>query len=255
MIVRQAQIRALESAAAGDYIRELEAHCREFSPDLCNTLKPEELNAAIRHGLQQAEKHGFTQRGPVRLYVDLMITLGSGFDTDPQYPWAAEFLNARDGGEQMDRSMKLYSRSATYLQAVNGQDNVHSLRALADLECLLRQGLTFQMETLDQDAMRLMASVHPRKLSDTGPGPFQVLIAAARTKADQYGFRKARSIALVMILMFAFGHRFDTDPWMPWIGRTLARQDPAGSEANAEKLERRAIVWLQAVLKNAEVKS
>jgi hypothetical protein len=256
MIVRQDQFRAFENAAVDNFVRELGDHCREFSPDLCNTLKPEELDEAIRYGIGQAQKHGFDQRGPVRLYVDLTIVLGSGFDTDPQYPWVAEFLNPKEEVDQMERSMKLHSRAATYLDAVNGPDNVHSLRALADLECLLRQGLDFRPETLDNDAMRLMASVHPRKLSETGPPPFKLLIAEARARAaEPYGFRKTRSLALVMILMFAFGHRFDADPFFPWIRRTLERRDPADPEAAAAKLERRAVLWLQAVLKNAEVKN
>jgi hypothetical protein len=55
----------------------------------------------------------------------------------------------------------------------------------------------------------------------------------------------------MVVLMFAFGHRCDADPFLPWIARTLGRADEAAPDAAAVALERRALTWLDAVLRNA----
>jgi hypothetical protein len=69
---------------------------------------------------------------------------------------------------------------------------------------------------------------------------------------QHYGFRAIRSLALMVVLAFAFGHHFDSDPLLPWIARTLRRLDPTDPDAAAEALERRALIWLDAVLRNAQ---
>ena len=62
---------------------------REFSPPLFKAVGEEQMRKAIRFGIGRADSYGFTFRGPVRLYLELMLLFGSHFDTDPQYPWAA----------------------------------------------------------------------------------------------------------------------------------------------------------------------
>ena len=97
MIIRDAQIKILERATIDSFVAELCEHCREYAPDLLDSLNDEQLEAAVRDGISAAEKYGFDKRGPVRFYVDMMIAFGSGFDTDPQYPWVAEILANPDG--------------------------------------------------------------------------------------------------------------------------------------------------------------
>ena len=255
MIIRKAQIKAFEKVAVESYVVELAAHCREFSPHLCKTLSYEELHTAMRQGIERAEAHGFTRRGPVRLYVDLMIVLGGGFDSDPQYAWVREILGANGDLSEMERAEALHARTATYLAKVDGANNVHTLRALADLEALCEGGLTFHPETSEQDTLRLMTKIHPRKVAETGQEALRRLISAGRARGRvNYGFRAARSLTLMAVLMFAFGHQFDSDPLLPWITRTLSRINPSDPDTTANKLERRALVWLNAVLHNAEKK-
>jgi hypothetical protein len=55
---------------------------------------------------------------------------------------------------------------------------------------------------------------------------------------------------LLTILGFAFGHQFDEDPFLPWISRTLDKTDFETPEHKAKELERRALIWLDAVLEN-----
>lgn len=259
MIIRDAQIKALEEAAVDNFVAEMMEHCRDFSPYLTKTLKEPQLEAAIREGINRAERHGFTQRGPVRFYLDLMIVFGSSFDTDPQYVWAAEILAPpkedtpdEEKLTEMQRSEALFDKTADYLKKVDGEKNAHTLAALEELSNRLKAGLTFRRESFDADILKLMKEIHPRKYEETGEEQLRTLIKIGRKKGLQdYGFRKPREVALMVVLAFAFGHEFNADPFLPWISRTLDKENEL-PETKAEDLEKRAVIWLEAVLKNAK---
>lgn len=289
LVIRKEQIEALEKDASKHFVSHLCSHCEEFSPHLCKTLKKDELRNAVEYGVERAKEYGFDLRGPVRYFVDLMIVLGSGFDTDPQYPWAAEALRignpdeeqdeteeqaseeaegAQDPvsqtqyghekeeekespAEQMERSEALSDRVSDYLKKVDGKDNVHTLDALRLLSARYREGIEFRLDGFDQNMIKLMKETHPRKVEETGEEALLQLISDARKKAtERYSFTKARSLGLMCILMFAFGHQCDSDPFLPWISRTLDRTGEEDPEVVAEDLEKRALIWLDAVLKN-----
>jgi hypothetical protein len=251
MLIREAQIKAFQQRAIDNYIVELADHCRDFSPHLCKTLTDEQLKFAIRRGVEKAEAHKITLRGPVRFYVDMTILFGSSFDTDPQYPWAQKILLKTEEMSEMQRSEALYEKTQDYLAKVDGEDNVHTLKALEDLAKLCRQGITFRHETLEPDLLRMMKEIHPRKFEETGEEQLRRLIADGKRKGQNvYNFRQARSLALMVVLMFAFGHGFDADPFLPWISKTLKQPEQDDPDAKAVELERRALIWVDAVLRN-----
>lgn len=254
MIIRDAQIEALKQIAVENFALDMMRHCREFSPHLAKTLSDEQLEAAVNEGISRAGKYGFNLRGPVRFYVDLMIVLGSGFDTDPQYVWAAEILTREDEDlSQMQRSEQLYEKTQEFLEKVDGEENVHTRKALKDLRGKIQSGLTFHRGTFEPDLLALMKEIHPKKYEETGEESLKKLIHDGKEKGrKQYGFNQARSVGLVVVLNFAFGHHFDKDPFLPWISRTLEKDGFETPEKKAEELERRALIWLDAVLKNAE---
>jgi hypothetical protein len=253
LIVRQAQMKALEQASLDAWLIQLAQHCRDFSPYLSKTLRDAELHAALLEGVQDAEREGFTQRGPVRLYIDTMMILGTGFASDPQYPWISQLLSAQRDESEMDRAMVLHSKLAEYLTFVDGESNVHTLRALGQLDGLLREGVSFPFEGLEGEILRLMWRMHPRKAARSGEAALAQLISEATSRGRrQYGFQQPRSLALMAVLAFSFGWKFDTDPFLPWISRSLARGAVADPEAVAHVLERRSTTWLSAVLRNAE---
>jgi hypothetical protein len=218
----------------------------------CETLQPEELLLAVEHGVRDAEARNFTLRGPVRLYIDMMILLGAGFASDPQYPWISQLLATREDTAEMDRALSLHAAVSAYLAEVDGESNAYTLQALARLYRLHEQGVSFPDDGLEHELLRLMSQIHPRKVARTGEAALLRLVVEALARArQQYGFRSPRARALLPVLSFAFGHRCDSDPFLPWIARTLARLDPSDPDAAAQALERRAITWLAAVLRNA----
>lgn len=259
LIIREAQIAAFQRGALDGYVTELVAHCREFSPHLCKTLSGAELRAAVAQGVERAAAHGFDMRGTIRYFVDLMIILGSGFDTDPQYGWAAEILARKDTLGQMERAEALHVRVSEHLAEVDGDHNRYTRQALADLEVWLKRELSVRAETVEEDTLSLMTEIHPRKVAATGDEALRRLIASGIERARRrYGFQEPRSLLIMVVMMFAFGHHVDADPLLPWVGRALRRRDPdtrrtpAVAERAAARLERRARIWLTAVLRNTK---
>lgn len=253
LVIREAQLKAFEDRALDDYIKELAQHCREFAPALCRTLSDKQLHHALHQGIDRAESHGSTLRGPTRFYIDMMFLFGIGFDTDPQYPWAAELLAGKNKMGEMDRAEALYARTMDYLAKVDGVNHAHTVKALTDLGVFWRRGLKLRPNYFDDDMLRFLADMHPHKVAEIGERPLRRLIHDGRVKGEErYGFRETRSLELMVVMMFTIGHQFDSDPLHPWIGETLKQTDPVRPDNVAEKLESRALLWLDAVLRNAK---
>ena len=64
-----------------------------LAPEKYQVLGEEILRNLVRHGYENAKRHGMTAEHGIMNYVALAFILGSGFDRDPLYPWAAATLN------------------------------------------------------------------------------------------------------------------------------------------------------------------
>lgn len=253
MIIRDAQVKAMEAAAEGNYIGELMAHCREFAPGPVSAMTEEELRLAVTKGVDAAEKDGFDLRGPVRFYIDLMLAFGSGFATDPQYPWAAEILAKHEEMGQMERAEELNKKTQGVFAAIFGEKNEFSLRALEVMLERVKAGMSFKREGFKQDMLQSLKEIYPQKFAAVGEDALKKMITNAIARGrDRYGFKAPRSMALAVTLMYAFGHRFDVDPFLPWISRTLKPKQDVPPDELAADLEKRAAAWFEAALKNAK---
>lgn len=96
-------------------------HCAARSPGLAAEVGRAQLVAMVRAAIARAAGHGFTLRGPVRLYLELGLLFGSDFDE--RCPWAQAWLAPPEAGEpdpinaQMDRATALHQAS---LEALAG---------------------------------------------------------------------------------------------------------------------------------------
>ena len=128
IIIRAEQMKVFEQAARQAFEDKMMVHSKDFSPRLCGVLGDDQLRVAIRNAMKRAESHGFTKRGPVRLFIEMMFLFGSSFDTDPQYAAMCEPLGSSD--DQMWRAQHLHEGSLDYMREVAGQnaENVHKAR-------------------------------------------------------------------------------------------------------------------------------
>jgi hypothetical protein len=226
------------------------SHLAAFSPPLFRLLGAPTVQSAVQWGLAQADGYGFDQRGPVRLYLELMVLFGSRFDTDPQYPWARAVLTGQ--GSQLRRARSLYQHALDYRRAVAGPKDAYALRALRNIRAWTAGPIDFAPDDLVPAMLALIADLYPEKADYVGGEALAALIRKGRDGARVQRFTSPRAMALVVILMLAFGHGCGTDPFYPWIARTLRDERLTDPVARAERLEKRALTWLDRVLANLE---
>lgn len=248
--IRTEQMEAFRQGAIRSFENEMVVHLAEFSPPLFNAVKELQLRKAIQLGLERADRYGFNCRGPVRLYLELMLLFGSYFDTDPQYPWAKDILTDCDSVSQMRCAERLYERTLDYRKKVNGPRDAYTLKALRNISAMARQPLPLSASDLVPSMLREIARVYPEKAVFVGDERIKRLINEGIAAAQKEGFSTVRAIALTVVLMFAFGHGCFGDPLYPWIARTLDDEKIVDSHARANRLENRALTWLDHVLKH-----
>lgn len=244
----RAQLDALGAPLLRAFEDEMVAHAESFSPKLAAVLGEEALRAAVRAAMARAARHGFTYRGPVRLFVELSFLFGSGLDGDVQYPWARAALAQPDPDTQMDRAEALHAHAAEALDAIHGADREHTAAALVRLRAFASSGPEFAGPDLPGTILAEIRGIHPEKLAFTGEPACRELILAGLGAARERGFGVPREMALIVILMFAFGQECLSDPLYPWIERTLTDERIVGATARARRLERKAVTWLDHVL-------
>lgn len=64
-----------------------------LAPAKYQVLGEAPVRALVRSGYEAAKRHGFTTEPSMMNYIALAYVLGSGFDRDPVYPWAAATLS------------------------------------------------------------------------------------------------------------------------------------------------------------------
>lgn len=244
--IRPAQMKVFEEAALLRFEDEMVVHSKEFTPRLCEVLGDEQLRVALRQAMSRSTLYGFTNRGPMRLYIELMFLCGSAFDTDPQYPWADEILRA--SGDQMARAEELCAQIIEYQDRVSGPEARNTLRALHNLLDLTQTPLTVSSHDFVVSMQKEMTRVYPEKAAYIAVDGLEALILEGRAEARKYEFLPVRGEVLVVALMFAFGHGCTEDPLYPWIARTLQDERIKDSAARADRLEKKAVTWLKHVL-------
>jgi hypothetical protein len=243
--IREEQTEAFRQNALKKFEDEMVAHSKDFSPPLCEVIGDEQLRVALRSAMKRADGYGFTNRGPVRLFIEMMFLCGSGFDTDPQYPEVGAVLRA--SGDQMHRAQQIYELCMHNLEKVAGPGAVNVRKALSDLLIFTRAPLTFSNDFVT-DMLQAMHRVFPQKAAYVGEPGLKALIDEAIAEARQYQFETARQRTLLVVLKFAFGHGCTDDPLYPWIASTLRDKRIRDADARAERLEKKATTWLEHVV-------
>jgi hypothetical protein len=249
VIIRAEQMRAFEQASRRRFDEEMVEHSRNFSPRLCEVIGDAQLRLALVSAMGRAEGYGFTYRGPIRLFIEMMFLCGSAFDTDPQYAGVGESLRA--SGDQMQRAQQIHEKYLDYLEKVSGAGAANVRKALGDLLIFARGPITFSSDFV-AGMLEEMNRIFPQKAAYVGEAGLKTIIDEAITEARQYRFETARQSALLVVLKFAFGHGCTGDPLYPWIERTLKDERIAAPAARAERLEKKAVTWLEHVVAGNE---
>ncbi|MFY0577361.1 hypothetical protein ACN28S_26290 [Cystobacter fuscus] len=235
--IQSHQMKSFEEAILRRFEDEMVVHSKEFTPWLCEVIGEEQLRVALRQAIARAGSYGFTYRGPIRLYVELMLLCGSAFDTDPQYAAVGECLRA--SGDQMQRAEHIYQKAGDYLDKISGYGMRNMHKALDALSVLTQMPMTYSPREFTTIMLHEVHRVFPQKADYIGDEQLTALIYEGRAEAQKYGYHTSRGEALVVMLMFAFGHGCTNDPIYPWIARVLRDERSLGPAAHAERLEQK----------------
>jgi hypothetical protein len=244
MIITNNQLKAFQQVMDNQqgFIDYMLGHLKKHFPVQSMLLQDEGLNNFIIAGIGHARSRGFSSRYQCCLFIDIMVMLGSGFDSDIQIPWFGELLE--DGAKGPDEKIDLlYQRTMTYLDTVAGKGMVFPMKQLEKLANMpvnktpgSNPGAGFE-----QDIMPEFSNFWPQKFHVSGRINLQQLVISGMKKAAGYGFTAENSIAYFVLLQFLFGHSIDNDPLYPWVKEFL--------EISVEYSEEKKFLLLQELVK------
>ena len=254
LVISRAQQEVFRSVARTAFEADMVEHLRTRSVFHAQALGDARLKAAVRFGIDRAAARGYSLRGPVRLWLELMFLFGGYFDEDPLLPAAAApVITCDDPDRQMQLAERLHAVACDVLARTSGPDNVHNRAALGRLKSLVSGEWVTQREGLEEQVFSTFALAHPQKIEVLGEGPHRRLIAIAIRQAERRGITTPAGIALFPVLAFIVGSGFARDPLYPWISRTLDSPRPMTPDERAARLERRARTYLRHVLENLRI--
>lgn len=251
--IRQEQTEAFRQHHLHKFENEMVEHSKEFAPPLCKIIGDLQVRVAVSAAMRKAIGYGFTNKGPIRLFVEMTFLRGSFFDTDPQYKIVGDILRA--AGDQMLRAEQIHRGYLEYMQTVSGPGAIYVHKALSELPALARTPLLFSADDFVPGLLREMTRIYPQKAAYVGEPGLTALVREARSEAERYRLTTVRQATLFVVLMFAFGHGCTSDPLYPWISHTLRDPRIASPAARAERLEKKALTWLEHVLARNDEKS
>jgi len=243
--LRAEQMEAFYSAAGGRFEDELVAHLHRFTPYQAAALGDDGLMQVVRYGIERADNHGFTQRGPARCYLETMFLLGSDFDTDPQYPWAFAILSDPERPDQIERADALHAAVHEYLAAAAAPEaRDRAMRAALGL-------LEAEAPPWDErfEAIMLGAAHRcwPEKYAAVGEAALRVVVEDSEQRAEHFEIFDGDGASLLFALAYALGNGCAFDPQFPWIASSLALPEP---DERRRRLRARARTYLSRAIIN-----
>ena len=227
-------------------------HLLQFSPKHCEVIKELRVREVVRLGVERAGSFGLTNRGPVRLFIELMFMFGSEFATDPQHAWAAPSLEETMPGDQMYRAELLYSAAQKYLEDVSGPGHRYAVAALrrTRIEISVGDPLQFDVppEQFGSCMLSVLRRVYPEKVDYLKDRGLDSVLDLGLELATQHRIKQARGRALFVFLVFVLGRGVANDPLYPWIRSALVDPGIVDPEARAARMESRAAVYLDHVI-------
>jgi hypothetical protein len=251
--IRSEQMAAFEAAALKGFEDRMVEHLRNFSPKHAQVLDEEQLRAVVRYGIERAESHGLTSERSIRIYTETMLMLGSNFDVDPQYPWAAEILG-RTEEDQVTRIDGISEKAWDYAEHVLAdfkrlEQEPHKARLMDELGSL-RKGSTEPLAASGvsrfyEGAIARLNELFPEKCKYLGELSLRRLINRGLELADSYGLNSERDASMFVVLMFVLGTGFDRDPLAPWASRILKEDDGPKAAQRSDRLYAEALSVLK----------
>jgi hypothetical protein len=247
MTIKQPQWSALSEASFQLFEDEMVKHLAGFAPELAKVAGPQRLHQLVQRGVQRGRAYGLTQRGPLRSYLETMLSLGSDFDTDPALARATASLRAPTI-DQSQRAAALHAGILHYFDQVHGPDDEYALAAIRRVRDVPYEAFNGS-GNLGGRALALFRGGFPQKYDYAGEAALNVLLGRAARVGDAYAVRSDAGRLVIAFMLYTFGHGVFSDPAYPWAEETLRHPD-ISEDQRPEHLHRKARLYLAAVLEH-----
>ncbi|MEM6992924.1 MAG: hypothetical protein AAF721_20580 [Myxococcota bacterium] len=218
---RQAEARVLRDELLHHLWTEFPQHCIALTDSGCRRC----VEAAIDAG----QHYGLTELAPLRVFLTMMVMLGSDFHRDVQLPWAVQALKRNRALPQAQAMSRLAARTANELGTVAGEDGELYRRALLWVRSKRFDTLVTDYVTHGAEGQHLwLRALYVTKYDSLGRGRVDGVIEAARAAAADAGIQGPEGTMVFAGLMFLLGSGFAGDPFHPWVQPALqdARERP-----------------------------
>lgn len=246
-VIPNEQTDSIKAVAIQKFELEMLEHMAAYAPKLHELYGDTVFQTMIRQGIQQAFVYGFSYRGPIRLYIELMFSLGHRFDTDPQYPWCRKILNDHNDPDQMRRAERLFAATDRYVTTAFGKANQHVVTALQRLKDDKTFFLQLFQTNRETSILAVLQGYYPEKTRAIGQRALISLVHRAQQEAENYDVATRQGANLLCVLMFIFGHSVMDDPLYPWVKRTLNGARFQQSNQRIGKLSAKTGTYMSAV--------
>ncbi len=217
LVIHPSQMGALARGMVRNFQNQMAAHLKEFAPTRAGRLNDAQLDAIVAAGIERSRSHGFSARGPVQLFLEMIFILGSEFDSDPQYQWAADVLAGTEYKDEMAKAEALHTKLVEYLQRVIGPEDAQLVEVVLRAKKLgparLAQGVSNEAALLVR-----LRQLYPAKCEMMGETALHALLRRAAEGVKTVGLTLSlEHVAAFAFLSLVLGHRFPTDPLYPWV--------------------------------------
>lgn len=229
MNFNEEQIIRLEKLSLRNYVCELVEHCMSLFPLLVSLQGQDSFRAYIEQLIIIAKKDGYTQRGPVRLYIDMMIIFGVRFGNDPLYQ-SFTIKKQEMNLSQIEKSMILYSYLSEYMEFVYGKNNLLFKESIKKFQNLDIKNVLANVEANYGGVHNLLKNIYPQKYFFVGSSSINNLIKSSDELAKCYGLGKFNQKIYLTLIMFLFGCSFEQGIFrnvisMDYFSRSFASED------------------------------
>lgn len=249
--LKEGQMEAFKINALQKFIDDMVLHSYDFSPELCEYLNDEQLRWALKDTIATAKKYGFTNKGPVQLYIDLSFLFGSFFDTDPLFTNFSVIL--LDNSNQMFRAEQLHLLTSQYLKKVHGPNNMNIDQAMISVINILQAPLPQTKSHLETNILNEFKNIFPQRADYIGDEILKAFIQRAGELAPKLQLSPVSGHILLVMLMSIFGYGCTQDKLYPWISKTLLNNKIKDPQVRTERLQRKMVIWLAEVLKKEQL--
>ena len=248
--IRNEQMKVFRQLSLQNFEDNMVEHLQDFSPKHSLALGEDGVRKVVQLGIRQAETYGFTNYGPVQFYIELMFMLGSYFDTDCQYPWAARILTDPKVTDQMERADCLFDKAMDYVGKVGGPNREYAIKSLSRASQEIFKDLCKIRENLETDLLARVKLNFPQKYQYVGDKALIQLIQQGRKLAQKYSISSNSDTICFVFFMFMLGQGFADDPLYPWCGATLKDERINDPHERIEQLYSKSIAYINKVLAN-----